>query len=86
MIWYCPPLENKIRRLEIIDSGDTWEMQIRGCSIWAVELLRREILKINPDAKVNAILVDFFLYDLAKEKEKAQADVIPHHRTRSIWY
>jgi hypothetical protein len=86
MIWYCPPLENKIRRLEKIDSGHTWEMQIRGCSIWAIELLRREILKIKLDAKVNAILIDFFLYDLTKENEKAEVEVIPHHRTRSIWY
>jgi len=57
-----------------------------GCSIWAIELLRREILKLQPEAKVNAILLDFFLYDLAKEKEKAGEEVIPHHRTRSIWY
>lgn len=57
-----------------------------GCSIWAVELLRREILKLRPDAKVNAILIDFFLYDLAKEREKEGVDAIPHHRTRSIWY
>jgi hypothetical protein len=57
-----------------------------GCSIWSVELLRREILKLKPDARINAILIDFFLYDLAKEKERDEADVIPHHRTRSIWY
>ncbi|KAF2832764.1 hypothetical protein CC86DRAFT_364805 [Ophiobolus disseminans] len=86
VIWYCPPLENKIRRLEPIESGHSWEMQIRGCSIWAVELLRREILKVKPDAKINAILIDFFLYDLAKEKESEEVEVIPHHRTRSIWY
>jgi hypothetical protein len=86
VMWYCPPLENKIRRLEVIESGHPYEMQIRGCSIWAVELLRREIVKLDPEAKVNAILIDFFLYDLAKEKEKGEVDVIPHHRTRSIWY
>jgi hypothetical protein len=57
-----------------------------GCSIWAVELLRREIVKLKPDVKINAILIDFFLYDLAKEKERDEVDVIPHHRTRSIWY
>lgn len=57
-----------------------------GCSIWAIELLRQEILKLKPDAKINAILLDFFLYDLAKEKEKDGGEGIPHHRTRSIWY
>ncbi|KAF2032511.1 hypothetical protein EK21DRAFT_87103 [Setomelanomma holmii] len=86
MMWYCPPLENRLRRLELIESGHPWEMQIRGCSIWGVELLRREILKLKPDAKINAILIDFFLYDQAKEKERDEAEVIPHHRTRSIWY
>ncbi|KAK7186520.1 hypothetical protein DPSP01_002047 [Paraphaeosphaeria sporulosa] len=86
LISYCPPLEGRIRRGEIIESGHSWEVQIRGCSIWAIELLRREILKIQPNAKVNAILLDFFLYDLAKEKEKAGEETLPHHRTRSIWY
>ncbi|RAR07077.1 hypothetical protein DDE82_003019 [Stemphylium lycopersici] len=86
IMWYCPPLENRIRRQEMIDSGHTWEMQLRGCSIWAAELLHREIKKLKPDVKINAILLDFFLYDLAKEKEKAEAEVIPHHRTRSIWW
>ncbi|KAF2003256.1 hypothetical protein P154DRAFT_100854 [Amniculicola lignicola CBS 123094] len=86
-ISYCPSLEHRIRRFELLESGKSWELQIRGCSIWAIELLRREIVKIQPDAKVNAILIDFFLYDLAKERELAgDNDDIPHHRTRSIWY
>jgi hypothetical protein len=57
-----------------------------GCSIWCVELIRREILRKHPDAKVNAILIDFFLYDTMKEQELAGLERIPHHRTRSIWY
>ena len=32
VMWFCPSLEAKIRRLEIIESGHTWEMQIRGQS------------------------------------------------------
>lgn len=42
-----------------------------GCSIWAVELIRREILRAHPEAtnNINAVLIDFFLYDLAKERE-----------------
>jgi hypothetical protein len=57
-----------------------------GCSIWCVELIRREIVRQNPGAKVNAILIDFFLYDTMKERELARQEDIPHHRTRSIWY
>ena len=38
----------------------------------AVELIRREILKQHPEATgVNAVLTDFYLYDLAKEREAA---------------
>jgi hypothetical protein len=51
-----------------------------------VELIKREILRQHPDAKINAILIDFFLYDLAKEMEASGKEMIPHHRTRSIWY
>lgn len=83
---YSPPLDYAIRSQKLLEPGHSWEVQLRGCSIWCVELLRRQILQKHPDAKVNAILIDFFLYDLAKEREKAGEDAIPHHRTRSIWY
>jgi hypothetical protein len=39
---------------------------------------------VNEEVEINAVLIDFFLYDLAKERE-GDADM-PHHRTRSIWY
>ncbi|RAL67089.1 hypothetical protein DID88_007869 [Monilinia fructigena] len=58
-LWYAPALESKIRKGEVIESGHSWEVQMRGCSIWCVELIRREILKNHPEAEVNAILIDF---------------------------
>ncbi|THW02012.1 hypothetical protein D6D25_08623, partial [Aureobasidium pullulans] len=83
---YSPPLDSIVRAHQIIPHHSPYEVQLRGCSIWTVEMIRREIIRTNPSAKVNAILIDFFLYDLAKEKEKAGEPAIPHHRTRSIWY
>jgi hypothetical protein len=86
---YSPPLEATVRKGQPIKPGSTWEIEIRGCSIYGVELIRREIMKMDPDTPVNAILIDFFLYDTMAELEKsgdASLDVIPHHRTRSIWY
>ncbi|MCJ1462863.1 hypothetical protein MMC07_001466 [Pseudocyphellaria aurata] len=91
---YSPSLEHHIRQLLPIESGHNWEIQLRGCSIWCVELLRREILRQHPESTLNAILIDFFLYDTIKEeqerilagKKQGQRDLIPHHRTRSIWY
>jgi hypothetical protein len=103
-LWYSPLLDNTIRHKKLIESGCSWEIQLRGqsdvsitrllfahvvilgCAIWCVELLRREILRSHPDAKINAILIDFFLYDTMKEREVEGQEEIPHHRTRSIWY
>ncbi len=83
---YSPPLESHIRQKKAIDSGHPWEIQLRGCSIWCIELLRREIQRQHPETHLNAILIDFFLYDTMKEMEAKGHDCIPHHRTRSIWY
>jgi hypothetical protein len=49
-------------------------------------MIRREILKQHPGTNINAVLIDFYLYDTAKEMEASGAEVFPHHRTRSIWY
>ncbi|KAL8731591.1 MAG: hypothetical protein Q9166_003279 [cf. Caloplaca sp. 2 TL-2023] len=83
---YSPSLESHIRSLKGLESGGNWEVQLRGCSIWCVELIRREILRQHPKAEINAIRIDFLLYDTMKERELKGEETIPHHRTRSIWY
>ncbi|KAJ5239110.1 hypothetical protein N7468_003729 [Penicillium chermesinum] len=125
---YSPPLESHIRSLKPITPGSTWEVELRGTSIWCVELIKREIEKRHPEVKtagksdmnsqpesevggepedaekvvdgpaehaehkphktygINAILIDFFLYDTMKHLEEEHNEGIPHHRTRSIWY
>jgi Potential Queuosine, Q, salvage protein family len=116
-LWYSPRLESRIKRKDELRSGEDVEIEIRGCSIWCVELIRREIgrrfggeveievadgdrEKVKKKVKVNAVLIDYLLYDVAKEKElergveegvlEDSADSkgmrLPHHRTRSIWY
>ncbi|KAJ5159520.1 uncharacterized protein N7482_006524 [Penicillium canariense] len=119
---YSPPLESHIRSLKPIVPGSNWEIELRGASIWCVELIKREIEKRHPEVKlagkkgvrktdennesdaqdaqelvekdehakktygINAILIDFFLYDTMKGLEEEKNESIPHHRTRSIWY
>ena len=152
-LMYSPPLESHIRNLKPIPSDSNWEIELRGVSIWCVELIKREIERRHPEAKfmkhqpqqqqqpsppatipespsfppdheseplrkastdtnaimderkcttqkhskqksipephgsgVNAILIDFFLYDTMKTYEADGRETIPHHRTRSIWY
>ncbi|KIW98082.1 uncharacterized protein Z519_01666 [Cladophialophora bantiana CBS 173.52] len=89
-VMYSPRLESRISRQEMLKAGAEMEIEIRGCSIWCVELIKKEILRKHPEAKgkVNAILIDFFLYDTCKEMEKGGEieELLPHHRTRSIFY
>lgn len=87
---YSPPLEAMIRRGEVLESGSQAEVEIRGCSIWAVEMILREIERCQSEESkgVNSILIDFFLYDTWKERavEDEETKPMPHHRCRSIWY
>ncbi|KAI9836445.1 MAG: hypothetical protein M1819_001477 [Sarea resinae] len=68
---YSPPLESAIRRRQPIPHDHSWEIQIRGCTIHAVTLLLRCIRQAHPDGRLNAVLLDFFLYDTMKERERA---------------
>lgn len=45
VLWYSPRLGGKIRRKEVFESGEKMEVEVRACSVWAVELLRREIVR-----------------------------------------
>ncbi|KAK9373288.1 uncharacterized protein V1513DRAFT_426733 [Lipomyces chichibuensis] len=85
---YSDALTTHIRNLQVIPNGDPREIELRGCSIWSVEMIKSEILKAHPDAKVNSILLDFYLWDTAKELQRTAAvsNSIPCHRTRSIFY
>ena len=85
-LYYSPPLSSTIKNGKLIDSGSLWEVELRACAIWCVELMRRHILRTHPEARLNAILLDFFLYDAMKEMEANGEDVVKHHRTRTIWY
>lgn len=70
VLTYCPALEAHIRRGDQLPPHSSWEVQLRGCSIYATELLRREIIRSDQGASgVNAVDIDFLLYDLAKEME-----------------
>lgn len=103
---YSSELLAILDRSEILPYGSPLEVEIRGNSIWSVELIRRRILELIEDelvAKqasvaeeempkmmtVNAILIDFFIWDFAKA---AQLDLtlgqrpVKVHRTRSVFY
>lgn len=83
---YSQTLLSRLRKGDLMPVGDVHEVEIRGCSIWAVEQIRREIASLSDNnRKVNAILIDFYLWDFAKAHPK-QLSPIPTHRTRSMFY
>lgn len=92
-IKYTPRLYNKIQSKELLTSKSQEEVEIRGCTIWAVELIVKELRKLVKNSadksrlpEINAVLVDFYLWDTAKEEEDQNTKIVECHRVRSVYY
>lgn len=73
----APDLAARIQRCEEIPAGAREEIEIRAATIWAVEIIRREL-----NGAVPAWKIDFVLW-----KHSHDPDVrIEHHRTRTVFY
>jgi hypothetical protein len=70
-------------------SGSEEEVEIRGCSIHAVELLRdklKEKLKDKENVEVpNSSLIDYYLW-CYRRKYAQELDKVPFHKTFGIFY
>lgn len=84
---YSPQLQLLLQKGDLLPHGHPLEVEIRGCSIWAVESILRLIkTKYHGNSRdLNAIILDFYLWDYAKLKEESLTH-IPIHHTRSIYY
>lgn len=83
-----------------LEPGSREELSLRAASIVAVERVGKEMLRLMQDddraggGDVSSVLIDFYLWDLAKRIERGEekiegietAEMLPTHRTRSIWY
>jgi hypothetical protein len=106
---YPPELVKILQARTMVASGSREEVSIRAASILGVEALKEAIIIKRKDegeeqeqegaAKINSVLLDFYLWDLAKELEGGASggsgqlseglqlsEALPAHRTRSIWY
>lgn len=89
--------ESLMRKLESdvpLEQGSKEEVEIRACSIEAVEQVCDEVrsliqadpkLKLNPTMAVNAIVIDHFLWDYRREYAR-ELERIPFHKTRTVYY
>ncbi|XP_070558567.1 queuosine 5'-phosphate N-glycosylase/hydrolase-like [Ptychodera flava] len=89
---YSDSLMAKLKASTLFTPGERQEVEIRGCSIWAVELVSEEVkrrLQEDPDAndteECNSIIVDYFLWDYAQAHRK-DMEHIPIHKIRTIYY
>lgn len=87
---YSDTLMQTLKNGELLTSGDRREVEIRGCSIWSVELIKARLCKLVEEREgqpcnINAAIIDFYLWPYAKQHHKEMAH-IPIHHTRCIYY
>ena len=84
ILCYSDHLHAILKSGSVLPSGDALEIEIRGCSIWACELLKRELESLG--VFLNSVLLDFYIWDDTIMKKKNLMKDIPFHKTRSIYY
>ncbi|KAK4880490.1 hypothetical protein RN001_008636 [Aquatica leii] len=85
---YSDELMNLLRAEMPLKNGSEMEVEIRGCSIHAVTLLTEYVKqRVKPDRKVNAILLDHFLWDYRRNhSNQINHKNLPFHKTFCIFY
>ncbi|KAI5632868.1 putative queuosine, q, salvage protein family domain-containing protein [Phthorimaea operculella] len=87
---YSEELMKKLENDELLPTGSAEEVEIRGCSIHTVELLKKRIeeklKQINSTAEVpNSVQIDYYLW-CYRRKYADQLERIPFHKTLGIFY
>lgn len=109
ILTYPSSLISSLKAHQYFSNGSKEELSIRAASILAVERIRDEIRRmvkrergvivsngdeVIDDSEVSSVLIDFYLWDLAKRVERGEQviegvethEMVPAHRTRCIWY
>ncbi|XP_008334899.1 queuosine 5'-phosphate N-glycosylase/hydrolase [Cynoglossus semilaevis] len=87
---YSDTLMQTLKKGELLCSGDRREVEIRGCSIWSVELIRKRLCKLvqekdGQSCNITSAVIDFYLWPYAKQHHREMAH-IPIHHTRCVFY
>jgi len=78
---YERTLEHKVDNGIFLEAGSPEEIEIRANTIWAVELIRQELIQVGK--KLRAFEIDWILWNLGQEREfKAK----PYHKTVTTFY
>ncbi len=79
---YTQPLLDDIKALKEIPPNSEYEIEIRAATITVVEIIKQSLKqKFNKD--VYSIHLDFLLWN---QGENLRKEIVPHHRTLTIFY
>lgn len=84
---YSPRLTAILEKGSLLQNGSREEMEIRGATIHACELVKEELKKRMQSSSdtINSVLVDYCLWDYRRRHENEVART-PFHRVRCIYY
>jgi len=86
---YDEELLSALRKDELLPNRHPYEVEIRGCSIQAVELItariKSQLQKNNNITVCNSILVDQYLWGYRRKHAETMKS-FPYHKVRSIYY
>jgi hypothetical protein len=77
---YDPELAERINNQQVLEAGSEEEVELRAATVWACELLRREMLR--HDYPTTAAEIDMRLWLLGQHS----TEMYPYHRTRTMYY
>jgi hypothetical protein len=79
---YEPDLARRVDGREPLPAGSAEEVEIRAATVWACELIARELTRRPGAAPVTAAEVDARLWIAGQQA----AGMKPYHRTRTVYY
>ncbi len=78
---YTPELAKKVDTLVELPEGSEEEVEIRAATIWAIELVTRQLKQKWPEVYATRVGILFWLKGQVKSPDDK-----PYHRTLTIWY
>lgn len=81
LLSYSDSLLEKIKNYQEIPYGSEEESEIRGASVLLVEKLRQKFSQRG--ININSVEIDWLLWNWG---ERMKDDILPHHRTLTIFY
>lgn len=78
---YSSELAAAVDSRQEVQSGSSEEVEIRACTVVAVELLREEMMRRGKN--LLSIELDWLLW---QKGEAVKDQILPHHRTLTIYY